>query len=203
MPSSRYVCYVFSPPSEHPSCRYVTRKSSKRKILTLRAGDLGVQRGLVRWFLSLHSPKHDYAISPRKLPKAPNDDGGGDAKVTEASTSAMDLDIAAKTENAQQKRAVTPDASSIPPAPIPTTPKTPVRGRRNNGSDDGRDDPAMTAPPPAFTPSINRTLNKVLPVQYHPPPLPEGLSVKELQTRLDGKKKIKYVFYSSKLVISC
>lgn len=115
----------------------------------------------------------------------------------------MDIDIATKTENAQQKRAVTPDASTIPPAPIPTTPKTPIRGRRNNGSDDGRDDLDMPAPPPAFTPSINRTLNKALPVQYHPPPLPEGLSVKELQTRLDGKKKIKYVFYSSKLVISC
>ena len=150
-----------------------------------------MQRGLVRWFLSLHSPKHSYAISPRKLPKAPSDDDSQKPKEVELSQGntqreAMDID-----SNSQNQRAVTPDASSITPGPINGTPKTPVRGRKKAGSDDGDVDPP--APPPAFTPSINRTLNKILPIQYQPPPLPEGLTIKELQVRSEGKKKIKLV----------
>lgn len=30
-------------------------------------GDLGVQRGIARWFLALHSPAHPYMISPEKV----------------------------------------------------------------------------------------------------------------------------------------
>ena len=147
-----------------------------------------MQRGLVRWFLSLHSPKHSYAISPRKLPKAPSDDDSHKPKEAELSQENMDID-----SNSRNQRAVTPDASSIPPGPISGTPKTPVRGRKKAGSDDG--DVDLPAPPPAFTPSINRTLNKILPIQYQPAPLPEGLTIKELQVRSEGKKKIKLVNY--------
>ena len=138
------------------------------------AGDLGVQRGVIRWFLSLHSPQHPYAISPKKLPKAPGDD---DTAMAEASPSTIPASVAAP------PRATTPDASSVPPGPVPSTP---VRG-------DGVAD-AIPAPPPAFTPSINRTLNKVLPSEYVAPALPQGLTVQELKSRLDGKKKIKCVY---------
>ncbi|TFY73663.1 hypothetical protein EWM64_g10350 [Hericium alpestre] len=37
-------------------------------------GDLGVQRGVLRWFLSLHHPTYRIEISPQKLPKDPNKD---------------------------------------------------------------------------------------------------------------------------------
>ena len=152
-----------------------------------------MQRGLVRWFLSLHSPKHSYAISPRKLPKAPSDDDSQKPKEAELSQGNTQRDTMDIDSNSQNQRAVTPDASSITPGPINRTPKTPVRGRKKAGSDDG--DVDLPAPPPAFTPSINRTLNKILPIQYQPPPLPEGLTIKELQVRSEGKKKIKLVNY--------
>lgn len=151
-------------------------------------GDLGVQRGLVRWFLSLHSPKHSYSISPRKLPKPPTDTEDTETKNQDA---AQDADIAPP-EIAAPFRATTPDAASFPPAPLPTMPVTPVKGRKRgagNGCTNAGsvEDNEVPMPPPAFTPSINRTLNRVLPTKYHPPALPEGLSIKELQNRLNRK----------------
>ena len=47
--------------------------SNEKNPIYILIGDLGVQRGVLRWFLSLHSPKYDYSISPRKLPKEPTD----------------------------------------------------------------------------------------------------------------------------------
>lgn len=44
--------------------------------------------------------------------------------------------------------------------------------------------------PPAFTPSIKKTLNKVGGTVV---PLPSGIDVGVLKGRLDGKKKIKWV----------
>ena len=43
--------------------------------------------------------------------------------------------------------------------------------------------------PPAFTPSINKTLNMVPKTAV--PPLPQGLTVAQLKTRLEKKTKIK------------
>lgn len=141
-------------------------------------GDLGVQRGMARWFLSLHSPKHTYAISPKKLPKPQTD-----TKDVEMKDEAVILSL-----SSQLPRASTPDASSVPPAPLPSSPKTPVKKKASSGADD-----THSGPPPAFTPSIKRTLGKEMPEGYKPPPLPEGLNITELQTRLNGKKKIKSV----------
>ncbi|KAL5524102.1 hypothetical protein ACEPAG_8275 [Sanghuangporus baumii] len=163
---------------------------SLRRPDIMPVGDLGVQRGIVRWFLSLHSPKHAYTISPRKLPTPQNDSndvGEGNEKKDENPDTAIP-------ELGKPARAVTPDAAPFPPAPISSTPVTPVKRRKLTNSSmnpDDVEDPEVPMPPPAFTPSINRTLNKILPTKYHPPPLPEGLSVKELQSRLEGKKKIK------------
>jgi DNA-3-methyladenine glycosylase II len=48
--------------------------------------------------------------------------------------------------------------------------------------------------PPVFTPSIKKTLKKpAVDPGSDPIPLPEGLSAAVLKSRLDGKKKIKYV----------
>ncbi|PPQ98612.1 hypothetical protein CVT24_003945 [Panaeolus cyanescens] len=40
---------------------------SLRRPDILPVGDLGVQRGVLRWMLSLHSNKHSYSISPEKV----------------------------------------------------------------------------------------------------------------------------------------
>ena len=124
----------------------------------------------------MHSPDHGYAISPKKLPRAPTD------SVDEPLQAAQ-----SERRNAESSyRQLTPDLSSIPPAPA--EPRTPTRSEQQNYD-------ASTVPsfPPTFTPSINRTLNKVLPTEYKAPSLPEGMTVSDLKTRLNGKKKIKYV----------
>ncbi|THH07981.1 hypothetical protein EW145_g3020 [Phellinidium pouzarii] len=173
---------------------------SLRRPNILPVGDLGVQRGVARWILSLHSPKHPYTISPRKLPKAPTDtkddkgESASDAELQDGTTSdsapLMEVDNAV--EEASPVRALTPDAAAFPPAPLPSTP---VRELKRNAASTESGINAkkfeVPAPPLPFTPSINRTLNKTLPTNYEPPSLPLGLSVKEIQTRLDGKKKIK------------
>ncbi|KAH8119591.1 DNA glycosylase [Phellopilus nigrolimitatus] len=171
---------------------------SLRRPDILPVGDLGVQRGIVRWFLSLHSPKHTYSIAPNKLPKGPADTeenkGAADALPAQ-STSSVDarMDVDNGLEVALPARALTPDASTFPPAPV-----TPVRKNGTRGSGTDADDVDIPAPPPAFTPSINRTLNKVLPTKYHPPPLPEGMTISDLQSRLEGKKKVKGVLLTPK-----
>lgn len=139
---------------------------SLRRPDILPVGDLGVQRGVIRWFLSLHSPKHSFTLEPKKLPKAPSAEPESDVPVAADET----------------PRATTPDVSSVPPAPV--TPK------RTKDDAEEMDSPSA-GPPPAFTPSINRTLNKALPEEYKLPALPAGLTVQTLQARLNGKNKVK------------
>jgi len=52
---------------------------------------------------------------------------------------------------------------------------------------------SIPAPPTPFTPSINTTLNKSFP-EKQATPLPEGLTVAVLKSRLDSKKKVKGAF---------
>lgn len=144
-------------------------------------------------------------ISPKKLPDNQKD-GSKDEESQqsiEIKTNGQSLQADVQmdgpstqesTQNAQ--RATTPDLSSLPPVALPSTPVTPVRGggRTKSGGDEDADvgeGMEIAAPPPAFTPSINRTLNKALPPQYAAQPLPAGLTIPELKTRLTGKKKIK------------
>ncbi|OBZ68024.1 DNA-3-methyladenine glycosylase 1 [Grifola frondosa] len=162
-------------------------------------GDLGVQRGLLRWFLSLHSPSYPLTISPKKLPQNPaeeDEDADKDAN-------ALPITINGASNGAsstQETLSGSLDVSAILPAPV--LPATPVR--RNNRAGKGKakaeensdeaEDEAMALPPP-FTPSINKTLNMFASTdEFKPVPLPEGLSAAVLKSRLDGKKKIKYVF---------
>jgi len=133
---------------------------SARCIPTVNIGDLGVQRGLVRWFLSLHSPSHSYSISPEKLP-GPSKPKGPDAAKDEL-PSVGDVGEA--------------DTSSVVPGTSKATENLP-------------------SIPPAFTPSIKKTLNKAaVDAGKKPTPLPSGIDVPLLKSRLDGKKKIKGAF---------
>lgn len=125
------------------------------------AGDLGVQRGVVRWFLSLHSPVHNYTISPEKV--------GGVATPKKAkgkkSTKADELPALDSVDS------VALGTSSVPPG---------------NTSDETAD---VSSFPPTFTPSIKETLNKTATTATVP--LPTGMDVALLKSRLSGKNKVK------------
>ncbi|OCH95080.1 DNA glycosylase [Obba rivulosa] len=152
---------------------------SLRRPDILPVGDLGVQRGVLRWFLALHDPSYLVAISPKKLPKPPS------GEQEEETNSEAEESVPAP---AGPARALSPDASSTLPAP--EVPSTPAKGKGKRATDD---EPAAAMPTP-FTPSINKTLNMYAGGAVNappPPPLPEGLTPGALRSRLDGKKKIK------------
>lgn len=148
---------------------------SLRRSNILPVGDLGVQRGVIRWFLSLHSPTYNYTLSDKKNESRPS-------KPKKKMKTQSEEEEEAEEENdkttsvADIERPLTPDVSSAPPGGLPSTPKT---------------DTGAPALPPAFTPSINKTLHKAQNTSFVPEPLPEGLTVTALKARLDGKKKIK------------
>jgi DNA-3-methyladenine glycosylase II len=191
-------------------------------------GDLGVQRGLLRWILSLHQPEFRIEISPTKLPD-PNEDPQKakdkpkpkpkptklKKKTKGVSASAeIDSDKEAEPEadelpslNGQAStiastgRAPTPplaDASSDLPAVAKAESDvlgTPLNQRRHtNVVAAGPTPGALGLPsmPPPLTPSVNQVLSRA-PDAPPPPPLPTGLTVASLKSRLDGKKKIKCV----------
>ncbi|TFK44684.1 DNA glycosylase [Crucibulum laeve] len=155
---------------------------SLRRPDILPVGDLGVQRGLVRWFLSLHSPSHSFSISPQKV--------GGQASEKKKESKAKKstkkdkeddaLPVPGVSKDADAGIEQSPDISSIPPAT-----------NLKNGDSEG-----LASLPPAFTPSIKKTLNKPATSNgsVAPPALPKGLTIAELKSRLDGKKKIKGAF---------
>ncbi|KAG1771800.1 DNA glycosylase [Suillus occidentalis] len=151
---------------------------SLRRPNILPVGDLGVQRGMLRWFLSRHSSKHAYTLSPHKL------SGGetNDDKTKQASSSAMGPPPTTPAPNitlgSQRPRDVEPD-NGVLPTPSESQSQTPA---------------LIKSIPEPFTPSINKTLEADA---MNTEPLPEGLSVANLKTRLEGKK-IKGAFLTPK-----
>ncbi|KAG1807692.1 DNA glycosylase, partial [Suillus subaureus] len=151
---------------------------SLRRPNILPVGDLGIQRGMLRWFLSRHSSKHPFTLSPHKL----SGDESNDDKTKGASASAM-------------------GPPSTTPAPK-TTPSSQLTGdvEPNNEvlptlSESQSQTPALIKSlPEPFTPSIDKTLEADA---MNTEPLPEGLSVADLKSRLE-RKKIKGAFLTSK-----
>uniref|UniRef100_A0A8H7Y807 HhH-GPD domain-containing protein n=1 Tax=Psilocybe cubensis TaxID=181762 RepID=A0A8H7Y807_PSICU len=129
---------------------------SLRRPDILPVGDLGVQRGVVRWFLSLHSPAHTYTLSPEKL--------GGTGTATK------------KNKGKKGKARIAANEEENTASTVPGV------------SYEAEDLPSI---PPAFTPSIKKTLNKVGGAVV---PLPSGMDVEVLKARLDPKNKIKGAF---------
>ncbi|KAF9531614.1 DNA glycosylase [Crepidotus variabilis] len=131
---------------------------SLRRPDILPVGDLGVQRGMLVWFLSRYSSAHNFILSPEKI--------GNKKKETEEDDSTSTSDQLAEPEG----------VSCVPPA---TTERT-------------EDIPGL---PPAFTPSIKKTLaNPSVDPGKPIPPLPTGVTVSLLQSRLSGKKTAKKTF---------
>lgn len=118
-------------------------------------GDLGVQRGLLRWFLSLRSPDYSFGIAPEKVggSRETKLDEGDLPSVSNGESIAMDVE----------------PSSAFP------------------GSSRQTDD--TTGILPAFIPSAKTALRKsVMDSGKVPRPLPVGLDVATMKSRLKGKK---------------
>ncbi|KAG1730782.1 DNA glycosylase [Suillus lakei] len=154
---------------------------SLRRPNILPVGDLGVQRGMLRWFLSRHSSKHAFTLSPHKLSGGePNDDktkqtrasAMGPPPITPAPKTTCGSQLAGDVEPNNDVLPTSSDSQSQSPASIKSIPVFPE----------------------PFTPSIDKTLEADA---MNTEPLPEGLSVANLKSRLEGKK-IKGVFLTPK-----
>lgn len=143
----------------------------------------------MRWLLALHSPStHNIHISPRKLPKAPDEEPSLVKKSTETNGAADDADEDMLPVLSEE------GVSSVPPAPG-KVPKTAPKGK-------GKKKATVTAATqeeeeeagilPAPTSSIDEALN--MPPTTPVSPLPKGVTVAQLRTRLQKKEKIKCVF---------
>ncbi|RDB16738.1 DNA-3-methyladenine glycosylase 1 [Hypsizygus marmoreus] len=146
---------------------------SLRRPDILPVGDLGVQQKVGGQL----SPKKETAKAV--TPPADNDElpvFGAQNGTSNATIEAQDQD---------QNSTLAPDVSSVPPT-------TDLEDEESDGEE-------IASMPPAFTPSIRKTLNKsAVDPGSNPVPLPEGLSVAVLKSRLDSKKKIKGAFLTPK-----
>lgn len=134
---------------------------SLRRPDILPVGDLGVQRGLLRFILSQHA------------------NPGSPVKLT---TKAAPEDVASSKTDDEPMDATTSTVAAVGSMAPPPPPKTPTKKRKGTDEEDA-DYPI----PPPFTPSINR----VLTAPVMPYPLPPGVTIANLRARLTGKNKIK------------
>jgi DNA-3-methyladenine glycosylase II len=160
---------------------------SLRRPDIMPSGDLGVQRGVLRWFLSLHNPDYHIDISPKKLSESQTDagtqkDGDGTQKATDGDADALPVFGDAGGSEAPAtppRRTATLPTLDVGLSAHPTVASTPS---------------ALGLPslPPAFTPSFGATLARTAERSGTlPSPLPAGLTVAEIKARLAGKKKVK------------
>lgn len=156
------------------------------EYLTVAPGDLGVQRGIVRWSLALHSPSFNVVVSPDKLPATPEEQEKTSAPPKDTASQSQDPDVVPSLGG------YTDVESSVAPAPAVVE----VSAAETEAPPD--------ALPVPFTPSIDKTLNMKVtkngaPVRP-PAPLPVGMTIAMLKGRLDPKKKVKWVCV---VLISC
>lgn len=166
-------------------------------IAEFLSGDLGVQRGVLRWFVSLHSPSYPVSIRQDKMADPEGDTQVGAGGGSGGSGGDDGGGGSSSSEPGARARATTPAAAapSIPPAPATPNNK---KGKGTAGVGGGGAADAGMALPDAFTPSINKTLNMLgapdaAEARAGVQPLPEGLTVAQMKTRLGGKGKVKCV----------
>jgi DNA-3-methyladenine glycosylase II len=159
-----------------------------------------VQRGLLRWVLSLHEPEFRIEVSPKKPPastagkrkaEGSKSTPAKSKKLAKGASTSADIDSDQEGEpaadelptlNGRLRRVPKPppeDASSSLPAAAAGTATPGPLG-------------LPSRPPPPLTPSVTQVLSRA-PDAPPPPPLPAGLTIDSLRKRLNGKNKIKYV----------
>ncbi|KAI0297077.1 DNA glycosylase, partial [Russula brevipes] len=146
---------------------------SLRRPDILPVGDLGVQRGLLRWVLSQHQSEFRIEISPKKLPGVSASDKmetDSDQEVEEGAADELPSLNGLPDGNANAASIALPVAS----AARTTAPAPGALG--------------LSSMPPPLTPSVTRILTRT-PDAPPPPPLPAGLTVTSLRSRLGGKKR--------------
>ncbi|KAI0032241.1 DNA glycosylase [Vararia minispora EC-137] len=162
---------------------------SLRRPDIMPSGDLGVQRGVLRWFLSLHNPDYRIDLSPKKVSQAQAEQEAqtqDESQVTDTDT----LPVFGEAGSSE--------APGTPPRRTATLPAIDVDAN-NTSSSKTRPGVAPTPSmlglpslPPAFTPSFDQILNHTAEeAGTLPMPLPAGLTVAEIKARLSGKKKVK------------
>jgi len=160
---SQWTCLPYSRSVAQISYRLVsnlnvTEYNRVECSMGLSVGDLGVQRGLCRWYLSLHSEEHPIVVSPQKK------------KTPAKSKSAKKGKRAPTNEDKEEVEYADGDGDDNAVASGSSKPAG-----------------AGTNIPPPLTPSVTKIL-KTKPLSQTPPGLPDGLSVTVLKSRLSGKK---------------
>lgn len=155
---------------------------SLRRPNILPCGDLGVQKGVLRWVLASHSPKDaaHLKIAPERLPGNSEEDGQGVG--ASSNGSGLETPVASPVKEANPDEDA--DGTSILPTPKASAnpPVTPKKQKAKKA----------TIPPTPFTPSV--FTSGPLGTLVTPVPLPDGLTVGSLKARLAGKKT-KYVLF--------
>lgn len=150
---------------------------------------------MVRWFFSWYNPNtaaSPVKLSPKKLPKPASEEGDDEPPPSP---------LAHKSKIARPISTIKDETEAfnftVPPMAISSRPSTPV-GDKGTASLNELTNEAPADLPPPFTPSIRRTLAKgAMEGANPPPPLPDGLSVSILKSRLEGKK-VKGAFLTPK-----
>lgn len=163
--------------------------------ISVYPGDLGVQRGTLRWFLSLHSPTYRIMLSQKNSP-------GDDDEVAKG----MSLDVTLQLESLPVATLSTSVEGHKEKLANLSPPRTPITGNLSTIGPGKIIEPSYEPTndsPESFTPSIditsqvkaNENFNKL-------PPLPLGLSTGIMKGRLDTRKKIKGALLSEKEMIA-
>ena len=155
-----------------------------------------MQRGLLRWVLSLHEPGFRLNVSPKKLPdptadpqkaKGSKSTPAKSKKLAKTTLTSADVDSDQEGEPAADElptlngrlRRVPPPVPEDVSSSLPTSTATPGPL-------------GLPSRPPPLTPSVTGVLSRASDAPP-PPPLPAGLTINSLRSRLNGKNKVKYV----------
>lgn len=147
------------------SRRHTDERNFRRPDI-LPCGDLGVQKGLLRWVLASHSAEaaKKVTIAPHRLPGA-EDEGREDDSVNAS----------------PQKEVPVPEGEEIATSvlPAPNNPSAPLATPRKKKPTAKKD----------VQPSTSYTMSRLTGDEdVEPIPLPDGLSISTVKSRLAGKK---------------
>ncbi|WVW84083.1 hypothetical protein I302_106112 [Kwoniella bestiolae CBS 10118] len=166
---------------------------SLRRPDVLAVGDLGVQKGLLRWALAAHD------ALPRKVTVTPKKGKGKGKEVKREGEGELDTIVrqttpdkvgretfpptpsTPNTSQAHQAALHTPDDSASAITQVPPTPNSPL-------PDEVAQIPNGTLPPPAPETMLAPAIDNPDWNPYTAVPLPEGLTLEVLRARLAGKK---------------